>query len=395
MKKILLGTSAIVGVSMLFAGQALAGNGWPGAFGGAPAGSPKLKIDGYMRFEAWSDSQSKAAEQAQHNNSGFYTEIDDLRIHFRFDGVADNGLQYGGYARLEEGGGSYTSAGFQDTYTYLGGNWGRLILGDADPVQDTYKLNGSSIVADHEYAWDGQKPFQTLGNTARINDYFKGDSESNSISYYTPDFGGLTVGVTYIPNRASTMHATLLSETTTGNMVQDIGAGFDFVHSFNPVRLEVTGRYEHSKYAGNDTNDTSALENNNMWGLGAKVSYMGFDVVGNYSDNGNQNYYNTVTKALHDAGANGGWEADGGVRYTTGPYKVSVAYEHSEAKPGTSTSNPTNTPDKVDFLAVGANYTMAPGLDLYGEYEYVDLNRYGTSSDNTANLFMLGTQVSF
>jgi len=386
MKKILLGTSAIVGASVLLASPVWA------------AEKPKLTMDGWLRWEMWGTSQDKAATPTGVNNSGFYFNMDDIRIHFRGSAKADNGLEYGFYARLQEGSGSDTS-GFDDSEVYLSGNWGRLDMGTVDPVQRSYKVGAYSIVADKDGFYDGEVPFATLNNTAPgVSSNFWNDRNGNQISYYTPTFSGFTAGVSFTPNTGSSLNQGSPAESTPSatldknkNRSNMIGAGIQYENTFNDVGVLVQARYSTAKMTGNNLGgSTSELENPKAYGIGAKISYMGFDVAGSYNNMGNQNYYMSITKAAHEAGADGGYRWDIGGAYTTGPYKVSVAYESAQAGVANGTQD-----DKIRGLALGAKYAAAPGLDLYAEYEYFDLDRQGTSSDNTANLFLLGTQVSF
>lgn len=380
MKKILLGTSAIVGASVLLATPVWA------------AEKPKLEISGYLRFEAWTLDQDKAIGR---NNQGIAFSQDDAEIHFKGSAKADNGLEYGFYVELQEGS-SDGSAGYDEANVFLAGNWGRLDLGSQDAVHNNWKIGAYAISADKDGAWDGKKPFATAGNAAYIGTDFFGGDDANKITYYSPSFNGFQLGVSYTPHTNSSMSALYPTETYStgflvggnGNQNNQVGVAGRYAGTFSDVGVEVTARYAQADYQGDGTGSTATeREEAQAWGIGAKVSYAGFSLAGSYNDLGDSGVIKD-NKAFQDAGQ--WWDI--GVAYGTGPYKVSVVYMQSEANDGAAAGV---QDDKVDFLQIGASYAAAPGLDFYAAYQYVDLDQTGTASDNESNAFMIGTNVSF
>jgi len=374
MKKILLGTSAIVGASVLLAAPVWA------------AEKPKLEMSGYLRFEAWGADQDLQAA----NKRDYAFEMDDAEIHFKGSAVADNGLTYGFKVEMQESNGDGTN-GYDEAGVFLSGGWGRLDLGSDDAVHNNYKMGAYAISADKDGAWDGNNLFATGGNAAYIGTDFFGGDDANKITYTTPTFGGFNVGVSLTPGTTESLNSGLGNGTTStgyfvggnGAMDNQIGVGAQYKQTFSGVAVEATARYAQGEYreaALEDRKDARAF------GAGVKVGFMGFEVAGSYQDLGDSG----LTAAQRTAGADtGGWW-DIGVAYGTGPYKVSVIYMQSEADDATGQN------DEVDYLQIGFGYAAAPGLDLYAAYQYVDLDNGGTTvSDNEANMFLVGTQVSF
>lgn len=380
MKKILLGTSAIVGASVLLASPVWA------------AEKPKLGMDGYLRFEAWQIDQDQFTS-SKPNNQGLIMEMDDVEIHFFGSSKADNGLEYGFYVELQEGSAD-TTAGYDEANVYLKGNWGRLDLGSQDAVYNNYKASAVSVIADKDGAWDGNNLFDARSNAAYIGTDLFGGDDANKITYYTPNFSGLTVGVSYVPNTEASMNSGNQAEVQTtstgfltggnGNMNNQVGFAGQYKGTFSDVGVEVTARYAQADYQGYAVDRKKAK----AYGVGAVVSYMGFSVGGNFTDLGDSG----LTDAQNTNGGDAGQWWDIGVGYGTGPYKVSVAYMSSEANDGATAAK---EDDEVSYLQISGSYAVAPGLDFYAAYQYVDLDQAGTTSDNTANLFLIGTQVSF
>ena len=374
MKKILLGTSAIVGASVLLATPVWA------------AEKPKLEMSGYLRFEAWGADQDLQGP----NRRDYAFEMDDAEIHFKGSSKADNGLEYGFYIELQEGGAD-GSAGYDEANVFLSGGWGRLDLGSQDAIHNTWKLGAWSISADKDGAWDGNNLFERGGNTAYIGTDFFGGDDANKITYYSPSFGGFQVGASWTPGTNESMNSGLGNDTGAaaggrlvgGNGAQNnqLGIGGRYVGSFSGVGVEATARYARGDYKEAALYDRETAE---AYGIGVKVTFAGFSVAGSYQDLGDSG----LTAAQRAAGDDTGQWWDIGVAYGTGPYKMSVVYMQSESDVGVNS-------DDVSYMQIGAGYAAAPGLDFYAAYQYVDLDRVGTVNDNEANLFMVGTQVSF
>lgn len=369
MKKILLGTSAIVGASVLLASPA-----W------AQAQKPKLEMSGFLRFEAWQIDQDKVIGDV---TRGVAFEMDDIEIHSKGSSKADNGLEYGFYVELQETSSSATA--YDEGNVFFAGNWGRLELGSQDAVHNNWKMGAYAISADKDGAWDGNNLFYTRSNAAYIGTDFFGGDDSNKISYMTPVFSGFQAGISYMPNSEAEFNSGLGSQAAgtqgvggNGNMNDQIGIAAIYKGTFSGVGIEATGRYARAEYQGNDLNTTSEKENAEAWGFGAKVSYMGFSVAGSWQDLGDSGITKANKAAGHDAG--GWWDI--GVAYETGPYKVSVVYMQSEANNGGTGVED----DDVKYLQIGGAYAAAPGLDFYAAYQYVDLDQVGTVSDNTAKI---------
>lgn len=373
MKKILLGTSAIVGASVLLAAPVWA------------AEKPKLEMSGYLRFEAWGSDQDIAPNN---NSQGVVFQTDDVEIHFKGSAKADNGLEYGFYVELQEGT-SDSTAGYDEANVFLAGNWGRLDLGSQDAVHDTWKMGAWAISADKDGAWDGDNGTRMIGgqNAAYIGTDFFGGSDSNKISYYTPSFNGFQAAVSYAPDTESSLNSDFQGNTgdggVSGRMRNQVGVAARYAGTFNDVGIEATVRYARGDYKGDGTVEYEDAE---AYGGGLKISYAGFSIAGSWQDQGDSG----LTRAEKNAGYDSGQWWDIGVAYGTGPYKVSVVYMQSEAKDSSAGD------DTVDWLQVGASYAAAPGLDIYAAYRYIDLdNAGGTTGDNEANMYLVGTQVSF
>jgi len=362
MKKVLLGTTAIIGASVVLASA-------------AQAEKPKISMSGNMKFEAYAVDQD-----AQTLNRGYHFEVDDAEIVFKASATADNGLEYGAKIEYE-----FENSSTDEAVIWLSGDWGLVNLGNEDGAEDLVKVGGWSVLG-ATGGWDGENFFDH--KNALVEPKLAGDtSDATKVTYFTPSFNGFRAGISWTPDSGHEYDAaysdTSGSATETPDFQNALGIGVEYKGTFSEVGLHVSGRYANADYEGTGAATDPDYENISAFALGAKVDYAGFSLGVGYANNGDAGTAKGSGKDFGD------WY-DVAVGYATGPYAVAVGYYHSEKDLGS------NTDVESDQIAVTGDYTVADGLAVYAEYDYVDIDEdHSTSNDNEANVFMVGTKVSF
>lgn len=405
MKKILLGTTALIGAATVLAGAALADD-------------PKVTVGGFNNFEAAfvkDNNDSNQRDRAFRN---------DTEVHFNVAGKTDQGLGYGAEIDLQAdidgnntGNGS-TNQGLvaHRTYAWLqGDNWGHFEYGSNDGAARTLKVDASNIAratggidgdwslfantnapASPSGATNGPASLFAPTNTggtgfvagfitaprlpvehgptsSYVSDVWGNDSK---VTYYTPRFSGLQLGVSYAPDLANRGELTNRFVQVPGSYGDIFEGGVNYEGQFDQVGFAAAATGE----VGHD--DTGTVNNIRAWNAGAKVSLAGFSFAGSYGD------------WLSSLSANGtGTKSDywtAGVAYETGPVGASVTYLGSRVKPN-------GYEDKLDDISVGVDYKLAPGLTPFAEYTWFDLNASGTGAAGTdkGNVVIVGSQLSF
>ena len=369
MRKILFGTTAIVGIT--FATQAL-------------AAGPELSLSGFSKFEMDFVDQDLTAL-----SKGYRFEVDDFEIDFKAEATADNGLTYGTKLEMQFANGD-AGADFTDEATiYFSGNWGTLILGNDDGANADYHIAGYGIIGGMG-AWDGEK-FFTNDSGAFVDSALSVDSgDATKVSYFTPSFSGFSVGASWIPDSGH-FGGEALSSGDDDDIENSLAVAAKYEGSFNEVGIAVSGIYVNGSYENNDDDGAPSEQNDaSAWSVGAQISYAGFALAASYNDNGDSG----VTKTDEAAGADAGTWWDVALSYETGPYSVGVGYFSSETD---INNGGTIRQAEADYFALTGGWNVAPGLDFYAEYDYVELEDglAATTNDNEANVFMVGTKVSF
>ena len=413
MKKILLGTSALIGVATLLAGAAYAED-------------PKVTIGGFSTFEgAFTKSDDTGMNDGSHPGQGQH-EIafrNDNEIHFNVAGKSDQGLGYGAeidlQADINGSGNSTTTPGQQSgstnsgivarrTYGWLQGDqWGHFEFGSNDSAARNLKVDASNIAratggvdgdwylfadvnnegggsagtftgsavagASNKFITVPRLPIEAGPATGFATDVYGNDTK---VTYYTPRFSGFQLGVSYAPNLVDRGQSTLR------NISSDVGSnvwsgGLNYENQFDQVGVAAAATGESAKA------DTGSSLNNNVkaWNAGLKLSYLGFSAAGSYGD-------------WQDSFAADGTKADywtGGLAYETGPFGASVTYLGSETKPN-------GFDNKFMDVSVGVDYKLAPGLTPFVEYTWYDIDPTGVGTaglQNKGNVVIVGSQLSF
>ena len=367
MKKILLGTTALIGAATLFASA-------------AHAEGPAVTLGGFIDFQAGYVSQDlDAVNTVNGHNLKFQN---DTRVDVKVDGKADNGLGYGAVIQLQADVSNDADNGgvnADKTYLFLESNYGRVELGSQVSPAKTMRVDASNF-AHGTGGVDGDfydfvnnagaalvSPDLPLdaGTTAGANT----TENATKIVYYTPRAGGFQAGVSFAPdsgNRGTAAGFSNANNAAQAKNVFDLGLNYTGQYEQVGIAASATGSVGSAELVG--TNDLAA------YALGLNLNYRGFTVGGSYGD---------WSDSLNTTGADTDfWNV--GLGYETGPFGASVSYF-------TSTAGTTD----FDNVIVGADYKLAPGLVPYVEVNFFDIDATGTASDNKGTAVLAGTQLTF
>jgi hypothetical protein len=415
MRKIMLAATAIAGLG--FAATANAQTavtpatpnfGLPIVPGGAPLdpGTINVYVKGkvYSAVQVGSDSGSSGAGNggAKLNSTDIMTA---MRLYFGFDGKLNNGLEYGANVELRQNydaqqkpGGQGITEQVRREYVYFGSaQAGRVRLGVVDgPL---------GLLEAGDFAW---QPFDVT--TAWLGDVslygrtkqtllqwpsFGGTSVeymTNKVTYQTPSFAGLELGVSFEPNYQSGMgycdvnalNGNCYSATTAtgtlspvpsylnagngalgtgatlgtavgaaGNRENTIEAVARYKGSFGPaaVALEL-GTMQSGVVKGN----AGITHGISEYVLGAEAHVAGFNVLFN-GTTGNMNYSSMQPDVNGRAKS---WGFQTGVSYNFAHTIVGATYQADVYSPSTA-----YRPVNEHGVNVGATYDFAPGAAVF------------------------------
>ncbi len=376
MKKLLLGSTALMAAGALAASPAVAEE------------AISLSVGGYY--------QSVFSVVDQDVTGTNWHEVNvrqEGEVHFTGKTTLDNGLTVGVNIQLEA-----VAQGDQldEQFVFFSGDWGKLNIGAENSA--SYLMGyaapgvGLGVNSPNFYLFSPQGAASTNNITTAVSD-------ANKLTYFTPRFSGFQLGVSYTPNidaRAGDRQTFgLNTDDDFGDHANYFSIGANFVESFNGVDVAISGVYERGETENSSTTTftftytttpvaggslagglttvttttTGVTDDDEAWQIGVNVGFSGFTIGGSYGEDNN--------------GLNGNFDSIGwdiGGSYSTGPWGVSVAYFHSETELGTG-----NGDDERDLVEGAVSYALGPGIKIVGSIQFMDeQNDSGADTDGWA-----------
>lgn len=373
MKKILLGTTGLVGAAFMFASV-------------AAAETPKVTVGGFADFQAGFVDDDRDTNERGH---GFRN---DTEVIINVDGKSDAGLEYGAEIALEadvDGDSDGEGLNASRTFIYTGGTWGRIEWGSNVGAEQALKVDASNFAA-ATGGIDGDWYRFALSNNGTLpaggiirprlpiahgglstGGYTAEDTiNATKITYYTPRWSGFQAGLSYTPDAGVRGQGGLaLLNDANGNYEGIWSGGLHWEGNFEQfgLALAATGEYGDAETGGvlGSNEDLEAYQ------IGGNVTFSGFVLGGSYGD------FQDTANLDGDY-----WTA--GLGYDFGAFGSSVTYIDSET-------------DLVEFenLVFGVDYKLAPGFTPYAEVSLFDSDATGTANDNDGTVVLVGTQLAF
>jgi predicted porin len=386
MRKILLGTTAVVGLALAapatFAQGIAPGSGTQGqtltpapAPSIAGAGGLTVRLGGYFEFSAANiqDDNDRATRLgAAHGQARRKNDFrNDMELNVFVDGSAANGMAYG--AVLEMQGDNVTGGSgvdFDEMYGFFKGSWGEFRFGQVDSAASLISVRAPAAGAlGGDAVWDefvsntglfAGNPYVTSG----IND----GNDATKVIYLSPQFFGFDVGVSYAANsgegeRVDTQRDRVGTAANPGGVVDnEISVALRYRGTIGAVGLQ--GSAGAMWGDGPARTPTAEFESISAYFFGAQISAFGFAVGGEYAFgkyNGASVGRTALRKGLDDSNH---WLA--GATYTLGSVVLGAVYGNGTQDNGGTLKDRDHT-----VWGIGVLYNLAPGLGLYAAYNSI------------------------
>jgi len=374
MKKILLGSTAIVAAGMIAS--------VPSA---DAASKMKLGVGGYM--EQWIGFTSGDDGVGQ-DYSGIST-VSDGEIHFKGKTKLDNGISVGVNVQLEaQQGGDQ----IDEQYMTVSGGFGQIIIGDENSAM--YKMHyapsdfGIGMNTGDNTSWN--KPVEDAeGDSISMTGHYRSPfgatyvepdaiNDAAKISYFTPRVSGFQLGVSYAPDAAQDNNGLPNRDAVNSDYVM---VGANFVQKMGGMSVGISGGYgtvTDAAEGGTEPEATSFGIKMGMGGVSAGVSYANFS----------------------DSGDNDQEGINAGVAYSSGPMGVSLAYYHGEKDGNNGSAATLDGQAERDIIHLSAKYAMGPGVTFAGTlghavYSSDDADIDNSVDESASTYVVMGLKVSF
>ncbi len=276
----------------------------------------------------------------------------------------DNGLTFGVNIQFE---GENPNAATRVDESYMsisGDSFGTLDIGSENSAGYKLSLGAPGVTS----MWINSPSISTFiplsgvlpfaFRQAAISSYTEvgGNNDVQRISYYTPSFNGLTIGVSYAPTGA--LNVANSFDVNTNKVLSDIfDIGVNYSQSFGTTDVGLSARY------GTGDAPVGTLSDPDTWAVAFNIGFNGFTVGGSYAENDNG--------GVAGVGDQEGWSF--GVTYdAAGPWAFEALTYQGEY---TSTGDAGDAGDaggNEDYEAyrIGASRDLGPGVDwdIYAIY---------------------------
>ena len=359
MKKILLGTTALVSAGLI-AGPALASDPLAVTVGGTvTAGFYVIDADD-IGATSFTDTAVKLVAR---------------NIDIKAEGTLDNGMVAGVIATLSLGddwntaattvggnlvGGNNNDAVFRELFAYLEGGFGRFEIGGTDGA--AFKMHYTSPWFVPGNGVDSPNILNTLtaASAFRHSTFSLMAADSNKVTYFTPRFAGFQLGGSYTPETSfngPNPNGLGLLPNTAVNIGDVFEIALNYAGSFGGVDVGAGAIYV-SGESGPTAADPEEL------GFGLNLGMAGFTLGGAWYQS--EDLLVASVPVPSAAGVEEEvWTV--GLSYGTGPWTVGVAYLTDEiSSPGFSA--------EIESWQAGGGYNLGSGVDVGVDVQMSTIN---------------------
>ena len=371
MKKVLIGTTALVAASMLSLPAMALHIDEDGNYE-LHSGALSLNINGFGTFKIEYKSREPTQDDTvsyRNHNADF-----DSELHFEGSTTLASGTEAGIEIQFETGGGDVAGTDtIDENFIWVSGALGKVYLGgrDAEELEEGVERTYSGV---------GLLVKDINDNAAAITTSADAGGENNKIIWVAPTVGGIEFAVNYTPE--------LAQNTTTNSTNKDVGEkGEDLL-----IALRWTGAMGAATvkvslgYGTTKAEDASAdkdVENDKRQRLGFEVSGIaGIKIGGYWMKHADDSEAVTPTEDETSLGIGGEW--------TSGKWEVGIGWETSKHDEMTEAAvNVKLGTDKVTRIDIGVTYDFNEDMLVkfgYREEKYNDDQNVVTNENNTKSL---------
>jgi predicted porin len=367
MKKVLLGTSALLGAGLV-ASPAFAADGI------------KLELGGFFQTAVlgnWDDHQSGDAGNKRYNDGVF----SDAEVYFKGKTTLDNGLTVGARIELE---GEQSGDQIDAAYVYFQGGFGEVRIGSQNSALANACVTPVGGTANFGAFSQDQVP-SNIFRAGMLSSHAVCGSlvdKSQKIVYITPNFGGFQLNLSWTPNGSHESSGVTGFHSGMPDVVDNeprnvVDAYASFSHDFSGWSLSWGGGGQWQLSTGGTQTGHKAA----IYQTGLNLTFGSLSVGGVFE------YDNNTISHTDDA-----WTAGGGVAYNVDAWTVGLQYAHSHGSDPVAGEHDLS----ANTLALTGKYDMGPGIALDGTLQYSWGNPGGTFNNSYDAVSVgLGTAFTF
>lgn len=374
MRKILLGTTAVVGAALIGnAAQAQT--------------APTVRVGGFMEITGAyinddNDKNVLAAGPGRTLSRDKFDFRSEFEVQVFVTGKAANGLSYGAVIELQNdnvGGGAGSALDADEAYVFISSpTLGTLRIGEEDSAASLMQVRVPTITGmGPDGNWD--ELLTNRAGTRNGNQYLlsgiNDGSDATKIIYLSPQFFGFDFGVSYAPNSGegervgqgtsvdgAGITLPLAGQRERATLTNELSAAVRYRGSFGNIGVQAAvGAMRADAPERTAAGAATALQDVTAYTLGLAVTGFGVTVGGEYTW-GKYGGASVGRAALANGRDNSNhWVL--GATYVMGAFSVGAYYGQGEQDNGGAAAD-----RKQTVWGLGVAYNIAPGLDAIASY---------------------------
>ncbi len=397
MRKLLLGTTAVVGAALL-------------STGASAQTAPTVRVGGFFdfAFDFISDTADRGTQPGNARRPRTTDFRSDMEVHVLVSGKTAGGIGYG--ARIEFQNDNFTgtvATGVDTDETWLfvtSPTLGTVRMGDTDAAAGVMQVRPPRIPQFYRQGWQQARQAGLAYVYSGVTD----GSDITKITYLSPQFAGFDFGVSYAINAGEgprQFSGGTAIDRDRQNRQNEITAALRYRGNFSGVGVAVgfvTTQAESGTNQRTGRTATTSPGRNGIsaYAVGATLGFQGFTfggefVWGNYRGG-------SVGVTPNAVGADMSWHYVLGASYSFAPFTVTANFGQARQDgqiPGFNLARDSRN----TIYGIGATYTIAPGLLGYINYEHQRFSSWpGTQvgsvprgGNRTIQGVTIGTTLSF
>lgn len=338
---------------------------------------------------------------------GKVEETSDSEIHFLGRSTLSNGITVGFQVELE----ANTAADqIDESWAFAEGVFGRVELGSLNNVHYRMRVVAPEAFTRGFITNDGNATTVLANITgsptsdSTLNDTVSRfrDNDSQKINYYTPRYGGLQLGASYVPDSAQDSFAPFGRDAAYSS---GVAAAANFSRAIGAFNVSAYGGY--FRWRGPEVAPAGRAPDPDIYSFGARLGFAGFELGGSYGKLRRGRTGAAGTNGPSQAGTGlfrqEGNAFDLGAIYKFGAAAVSLTYFN-----GRNNDSPAAGPDagndKFTGMSLEGRYGLGPGISLEAALFTAKFQANGstggtagalTNTDNKGTGLITGLLLSF
>ncbi|MBI3706605.1 MAG: porin [Proteobacteria bacterium] len=320
---------------------------------------------------------------------GKVEETSDSEIHFLGRSTLSNGITVGFQVELE----ANTAADqIDESWAFAEGVFGRVELGSLNNVHYRMRVVAPEAFTRGFITNDGNATTVLANVTgsptsdSTLNDTVSRfrDNDSQKINYYTPRFGGLQLGASYVPDSSQDNFAPFSQDSA---YTRGVAVAGNFARTFGAFDVAAYGGY--FRWQGPQISPTAGAPDPDIYSFGAKLGYAGFAVGASYGKLRRGRTGAAGTNGPSQAGT-GAFRLEGrafdlGAIYKFGAAAMSLTYFNGRNN-DSPVVGPDTGSDKFTGAALEGKYILGPGISLEAALFTAKFQANGSTGGTTGAL---------